>query len=57
MALIPAGPLRGFYAPEYEGGSLVNLLASLLRARGGRSPHKSLAGFPARRAREEGAVL
>ena len=38
--------MRGYYAPEYGGGSVVNLLASLWRARGGRSPHPDLAGFP-----------
>ena len=47
MSLISSGPLRGFYAPEYGGNSIVNLLASLLRARGGRSPHPGLKGFPA----------
>lgn len=46
MSLISSGPLRGFYAPEYRGNSIVNLLASLLRSRGGRSPHPGLAGFP-----------
>ncbi|MBU1692632.1 MAG: alkaline phosphatase family protein [Verrucomicrobia bacterium] len=47
MPLITSGVLRGFYAPEYRGNSIVNLLASLLRARGGRSPHPGLEGFPA----------
>ncbi|MDD3441550.1 MAG: hypothetical protein PHU50_08865, partial [Kiritimatiellae bacterium] len=32
--------------PDYAGGSLVNLMASLIRARGGRSPHRTLAGLP-----------
>ncbi len=32
--------------PDYAGGSLVNLMASLIRARGGRSPHRALAGLP-----------
>jgi hypothetical protein len=47
MALIERGPLRGNYAPDYDGGSTVNLLASLIRARGGRSPHRDLAVLPA----------
>lgn len=42
MALIESGPLRGFYRPDYEGGSLVDLMASLIRARGGRSTHHGL---------------
>lgn len=46
MALIPQGPLRGFYAPEYCGNSIVNLLADLIRAQGGRSPHPGLVDFP-----------
>ena len=36
------------YAPEYRGNSIVNLLASLIRARGGRSPHPGLWDFPGR---------
>jgi hypothetical protein len=32
--------------PDYAGGSLVNLMASLIRSRGGRSPHRALAGLP-----------
>ena len=32
--------------PDYAGGSLVNLMASLIRARDGRSPHRTLAGLP-----------
>jgi len=32
--------------PDYNGGSLVNLMASLIRGRGGRSPHKALRGLP-----------
>ncbi|HOW97967.1 MAG TPA: alkaline phosphatase family protein, partial [Kiritimatiellia bacterium] len=52
MSLIRTGPLTGLYAPEYRGNSIVNLLASLLRARGGRSPSPGLRGFPARAFRE-----
>lgn len=31
--------------PDYNGGSLVNLMASLIRGRGGRSPHRLLRGL------------
>jgi hypothetical protein len=47
MALIERGPLQGNYLPDYAGGSTVNLLASLIHARGGRSPHRELDGLPA----------
>lgn len=57
MPPIRQGPLRGMYAPEYEGGSIVNLLASLIRARGGRSPHRGLLGFPDRAARAARCVV
>ena len=33
--------------PNYAGGSLLNLMSSIVRARGGRSPHRPLAGLPA----------
>ena len=32
--------------PNYAGGSVVNLMASIIRARGGRSPHRPLNGLP-----------
>ena len=32
--------------PDYNGGSLVNLMSSIIRARGGRSPHRPLRGLP-----------
>jgi len=32
--------------PNYAGGSLLNLMASLIRGRGGRTPHRALAGLP-----------
>ena len=32
--------------PDYAGGSIVNLMATLIRARGGRSPHRPLNGLP-----------
>lgn len=40
--------LRSFCPPDYSGGSIVNLLASVIRSRGGRSPHADLNGLPAR---------
>jgi hypothetical protein len=42
-------PLRfaDFPRPDYNGGSLVNLMASIIRARGGHSPHRTLRGLPA----------
>lgn len=42
MPLITSGPLRGFYAPDYDSGSLVDLMASVIRARGGQSHHTGL---------------
>ena len=44
-----SAPLRfsDFPRPDYAGGSVVNLMASIIRARGGRSPHRALAGLPA----------
>ena len=51
MPLISEGILKGFYLPDYDGGSIVNLLSSITRSRGGRSPHRELAGLPARRLR------
>jgi hypothetical protein len=48
MPLVERGPLKGNYLPDYDGGSTVNLLASLINARGGVSPHRELDGLPAR---------
>ena len=48
MPSIKNGLLKGFYRPDYRGGSIVNLLASIIRSRGGRSPHADLSGLPAR---------
>ncbi len=42
MALIDSGPLQGFYRPDYHGASLVDLMASVIRARGGQSAHTGL---------------
>lgn len=36
---------RDLPRPDYQGGSLVNLMASIIRSRGGRSPHRSLNGL------------
>ncbi|NCA69667.1 MAG: alkaline phosphatase family protein [Sphingobacteriia bacterium] len=33
-------------APDYDGGGIVNLMSSLIQARGGRSDHPSLRGLP-----------
>ncbi|MBN1607739.1 MAG: alkaline phosphatase family protein [Polyangiaceae bacterium] len=49
MPLIRDGLLKGFYLPDYDGGSIVNLLASIIRSRGGWSPHRELSGLPANR--------
>lgn len=46
MAKITAGPLRGFWVPDYDGGSILNLLASIIKAQGGRSPHPELSDLP-----------
>jgi len=35
----------GFVFPDYAGGSLLNLMSSIVRARGGRSPHPPLRDF------------
>lgn len=34
---------EGFFRPDYDGGSIVNLLSSVIRSRGGSSPHPELA--------------
>ena len=47
MPKVTEGPLRGFYLPDYDGGSIVNLLSSIIRSRGGRSPHRELIGLSA----------
>ena len=48
MPYIKSGLLKGFYRPDYRDGCIVNLLASIIRSRGGRSPHADLSGLPAR---------
>jgi hypothetical protein len=37
---------RDLPRPQYAGGSILNLMASLIRGRGGRSAHRSLNGLP-----------
>ena len=37
---------RDLPRPDYDGGSLLNLMSSIIRARGGRSPHRPLRGLP-----------
>lgn len=45
MPLIEHGPLAGNYLPNYDGQATVNLLSSLIHARGGRSPHSPYTGL------------
>ncbi len=42
MPHVEHGPLAGNLLPDYDGGSTVNLMASLIAARGGTSPHAPL---------------
>lgn len=42
MSLMEHGALRGLPVPDYCGGSIVNLLASIIHAFGGKSPHPGL---------------
>ena len=37
---------RDLPRPDYDGGSILNLMSSIIRARGGRSPHRPLRGLP-----------
>ena len=48
MALVRRGKLKGFFRPKYDGNSVLNLLSSIIRSRGGRSPHLELKALPAR---------
>ncbi len=45
MPHVEHGPLAGNLLPDYDGGSTVNLMASLITARGGTSPHAPLEGL------------
>ena len=47
MPIVEEGVLKGFFFPEYDGNSVLNLLASITRACGGRSPHVDLDFLPA----------
>ncbi len=51
MPRITDGPLAGSYLPDFGGDSTVELMASIIRSRGGRSPHPDLASLP------EGALV
>ncbi len=42
---------RDLPRPDYNGGSILNLMSSLIRSRGGRSPHRTLCGLPASKIR------
>lgn len=57
MPYITKGLLKGSYLPDYESGSTVNLLASIIRARGGRSPHRVLAGLNLRPLRDARNII
>lgn len=57
MPQIEQGPLAGNYVPDYASGSTVNLLASLIEARGGSSPHSELEGLPASSLRSANTLL
>jgi len=57
MPPIESGPLQGFYRPDYEGGSTLNLMASLIRAQGGDSPHRELQGLPGARLKDARQIV
>lgn len=57
MPRLESGPLAGYHAPDYDGGSTVNLLASLIQGCGGRSPHRELDGLPGKAVAEAQTVL
>ncbi len=46
MPKLSDGPLAGLYFPDYPDGTIVNLMASVIAARGGRSPHAPLPAVP-----------
>lgn len=48
---------QGFSRPDYSGGSLVNLLSSIIHALGGSSPHPELAGVDADLFREASRIV
>ncbi|HEY5790591.1 MAG TPA: alkaline phosphatase family protein [Gammaproteobacteria bacterium] len=49
MPQLDAGPLAGLYLPDHPDRTIVNLMASIIRARGGDSPHQPLAALPPER--------
>ncbi len=57
MPKMTRGPLKDFSLPDYEGGSIVNLMASVIRSRGGRTPHPDLAGLPSRALKDVARVI
>ena len=46
MPTLTEGPLAGLYFPDYPDGTIVNLMASIVRARGGDTPHAPLPAAP-----------
>ena len=52
MPILTDGPLQGLYFPDYPDGTIVNLMASVIVARGGESPHRPLAEAPPERLAE-----
>jgi len=46
MPELTDGPLQGLYFPDYPDDTIVNLMASIIVARGGHSPHRPLADAP-----------
>lgn len=46
VSAIGPAAFRRLPKPDYDGGSLLNLMASVIRSRGGRSPHEALRNLP-----------
>ncbi|MDX1594456.1 MAG: alkaline phosphatase family protein [Gammaproteobacteria bacterium] len=57
MPLLTDGPLAGLYFPDTPDATLVNLMASLVVARGGETPHAPLAAAPPERLAEPGHLV
>ncbi len=49
--------MAGNYLPDYDGGSTINLMATLIEARGGTSPHAPLRGLDPEPLREVDTLL
>lgn len=47
----------GFMIPRYSGRNVLNLLSSIVRAAGGRCPHRPLIGLPMRELREARHII